>query len=77
MIMPATAQVRKHLSADALVATLRRRFETLADPRPGKPVIALADALMSAFALFALKDPSLLAFDQRRHDGNLRRLYQI
>jgi hypothetical protein len=75
--MPASAQVRKHLSADALVAALRRRFATIHDPRPGPPVIALADALMSAFALFALKDPSLLAFDQRRHDGNLPRLYHI
>jgi hypothetical protein len=75
--MPAPTQVRKHLSADALVAALYRRFATLADPRPGQPVIALADALMSAFAMFALKDPSLLAFDQRRHDGNLHRLYHI
>jgi hypothetical protein len=75
--MPAPPQVRKHLSADALVAALRRRFTTIPDPRPGKPVIALADALMSAFAMFALKDPSLLAFDQRRHDANLQALYQI
>jgi len=75
--MPAPAQVRKHLSADALVTALRRRFATIPDPRPGKPVIALADALMSAFALFALKDPSLLAFDQHRHDGNLQSLYHI
>jgi hypothetical protein len=75
--MPAPTQVRKHLSADALVAALYRRFATIEDPRPGKPVIALADALMSAFAMFALKDPSLLAFDQRRHDGNLNKLYHI
>src|ERR1700683_848923 len=75
--MPAPTQVRKHLSADALVAALYRRFATIEDPRPGQPVIALADALMSAFAMFALKDPSLLAFDQRRHDDNLHRLYHI
>src|SRR5438552_260496 len=75
--MPAPAQVRKHLSADALIAALRTRFAAIPDPRPGKPVIALADGLMSAFAMFALKDPSLLAFDQRRHDANLQALYQI
>jgi hypothetical protein len=75
--MPGTRQVRKHLSAEALVGVLRTRFATLPDPRPGKPVIALADALMAAFAMFALKDPSLLAFDQRRQEGNLQSLYQI
>jgi hypothetical protein len=34
---------------------------------------------MSAFAMFALKDPSLLAFDQRRHDpnDNFRTIYGI
>jgi hypothetical protein len=68
---------RKHLSADALVGLVRARFEKVFDPRAGRPVIRLADALMSAFAMFALKDPSLLAFDQRRHDDNLRSVYQI
>jgi len=75
--MPAPRRVRKHLSADALVGLVRARFATIPDRRPGQPVIALADALMSAFAMFALKDPSLLAFDQHRHDDNLPSLYQI
>ena len=39
--------------------------------------ISLPDALMSAFAMFSLKDPSLLAFDERRHDRNLHNLYGI
>jgi len=68
---------RKHLSADALVRLVQARFARVADPRPGTGVIPLADALMSAFAMFALKDPSLLAFDERRHDENLRALYRI
>jgi hypothetical protein len=75
--MPATRQVRKHLAADALVALLRARFACIPDPRPGKPVVSLTDALLAAFAMFALKDASLLAFDQRRHDVNLRSLYHI
>jgi hypothetical protein len=75
--MVGTLLPRKHLSADGLVALVRSRFEILADPRRGKPTIALADALMSAFAMFALKDPSLLAFDQRRGDENLHSLYHI
>jgi len=32
---------------------------------------------MSAFAVFSLKDPSLLAFDQRRNDENLKSVYGI
>jgi preprotein translocase subunit SecA len=72
--MPAPPLVRKHLSADALVALLRARFARLEDPRHGQVFISLADALMSAFAMIALKDPSLPAFDQRRHDDNLQAL---
>ena len=56
--------VRKHLSADALLGLLRTGFAELVDHRSGKPDIALTDACMSAFALFSLKSPSLLAFDQ-------------
>jgi hypothetical protein len=68
---------RKHLSADALVGLVHSSFARVADPRRGKGVIPLTDVLMSAFAMFALKDPSLLAFDERRHDDNLRSLYRI
>ena len=75
--MPAKPTVRKHLSADSLVALLRTRFANIRDPRSGKPAISLTDALMSAFALFALKDPSLLVFEQRRKDENMKSLYHI
>ena len=57
------SRIRKHLSADALYASLRSDFEEILDPRGRESPIGLADALMSAFAMFALKDPSLLAFD--------------
>ena len=75
--MKSSRMTRKHLSADSLVALLRNRFEKLTDSRSGQPVISVADALMSAFAMFSLKDPSLLAFDKRRDDKNLEALYQI
>jgi hypothetical protein len=68
-------QVRKHLSADALLDLLRGGFAAITDHRPGKPDISLTDALMSAFALFSLKSPSLLAFDRERTAGNLQRVY--
>jgi hypothetical protein len=69
--------VRKHLSADALLRMLRSGFADVADHRPGKPDIALTDALMSAFALFSLKSPLLLAFDKERTEGNLQSVYGI
>jgi hypothetical protein len=59
--------LRKHLNADALREKLRKRFDSIEDTRVN-PDISLPDALMSGFAVFALKDPSLLAFDERRQD---------
>ncbi len=57
---------RKHLSADALYRTIGESFQDVDDPRTGIPTIKLSDALMSGFAMFTLKDPSMLAFDDRR-----------
>jgi DDE family transposase len=75
----APGEVRKDLSADTLFRVLRSHFGSLPDPRSGEVEIPLDDALMSAFAMFALKDPSLLAFDHRRRDpnDNFRTLYGI
>jgi hypothetical protein len=70
-------KTRKHLSADALLDLLRGGFAAIADPRPGKPAMALTDALMSALALFSLQSPSLLAFDQERTAGNVHQVYGI
>jgi hypothetical protein len=70
-------RIRKHLSADALYALLRSGFERIPEHRARKSPISLPDALMSAFAMFSLKDPSLLAFDGRRSDDNLRSLFGI
>ncbi len=75
----APGEARKDLSADAIFRALRCRFGSLPDPRSGEVEIPLADALMSAFAVFSLKDPSLLAFDHRRHNpnDNFRTIYGI
>lgn len=72
-------KARKDLSADALFKRLRTRFDQVPDVRSGTVGISMGDALMSAFAMFSLKDPSLLAFDQRRRDpsNNLRTVYGI
>src|SRR5487761_2607337 len=75
----ARGEARKDLSADALFRALRSQFRSLPDPRSGAVEIPLDDALMSAFAMFSLKGPSLLAFDHRRRDpnDNFRTIYGI
>jgi hypothetical protein len=70
-------QGRKHLSADALFRLVQSGFASLPDDRVSDTEIALADALMSAFAMFSLKAPSLLAFDKERAEGNLHTIYGI
>ena len=82
MILPPSAEkhaprVRKGLSADALYRLLRLGFERIPDHRGRECPISLPDALMSAFGMFALKDPSLLAFEERRSDENMRNLFGI
>ena len=68
---------RKHLSADALFGLVRNGFSHIPDYRLSETDISLADALMSAFAMFSLKAPSLLAFDKERAEGNLQTIYGI
>ena len=70
-------KARKHLSADALCGLVRNGFAHIPDYRLSEPDIALADTLMAAFAMFSLKAPSLLAFDQERAEGNLHTIYGI
>lgn len=78
---PSTAgrKVRKHLNADFLFADIRQEFQKIPDHRAVNSQILMEDALMSAFAMFQLKYPSLQAFDQRRpeEDENLRAIYGI
>src|SRR2546422_2203203 len=68
---------RKHLSADTLFGLIRSGFANIPDHRNDDAGIPLTDALMSAFAMFSLKSPSLLAFDKQRAEGNLSTIYGI
>lgn len=63
---PSKRKVRKHLNADSLFAAIRQDFQKIPERRGANVKISLDDALMSALAMFQLKDPSLLAFDNRR-----------
>ncbi len=70
-------RTRKHLSFDPLVDVIRKRAELLPDSRIRQGDFSVADAFMSAFAMFSLKDPSLLAFDARRNDQNMKTVFRI
>jgi len=72
-------EVHELLRFDALRRIIGEEFKKIADPRPGDCKISLHDALMSAFAMFSLKDPSLLAFEERRKKKpqNIRAMFDI
>jgi hypothetical protein len=76
-----SASIRKSLCADALIASVYSQFQKIPDPRklPNTVSISFTDVLMSGFAVFSLKFPSLLKYDQHRDvlDQNLRTLYHI
>jgi hypothetical protein len=70
-------KARKHLSADALLRLVHTGFDHIPDYRPAGVDIALPDVLRSAFAMFSLKAPSLLAFDKARAEDNWHTIYGI
>ena len=66
-------KTRRHLSFDPLIRQIRLRAKLFPDTRDESSCsYSMADAVMSAMALFALKDPSLLAFQDRRNDENMK-----
>jgi hypothetical protein len=78
MILP---PLRKHLSTPGLLRAIRACFATVVDPRTGCE-IPLVDALMSGLAVFGLKYPSLLKFDEAYQNeavirANLQSLYGV
>jgi len=64
-----------------LLSQVRSNFTTIPDNRKKNVTISLPDALMSALAMFSLKYPSLLKFDNERNEKiikhNLESLYGI
>lgn len=64
---------------DYLVNVVRTSVEKLKDHRTTEPIYSLADALMSSFAMFSLKDPSVLSFVENypARKENLEQIYQI
>ena len=71
-------KIDKSLTPSGLYSMIRNGFSKVKDHRTDEAEIGLADILMSGFALFSLKDPSLLAFDARRAEPkNLHTVYGI
>ena len=74
-------RLRKALSAPGLLKTIRESFASVPDPRRGRAEIRLSDALMAGLAVFGLKYPSLLKFDEASREEvlrhNLRTLYGV
>ena len=71
-------KTRKHLSLDPLIRQIRLRAKQLPETRDKADCkYSMADAVMSAIALFALKDPSLLFFQERRNDENIKNLFRV
>jgi hypothetical protein len=74
-------QLRKKLSAPGLLKTIRGAFEKVPEHRSAPYRFSLPDTLMSGLAIFSLKYPSLLKFDEQRNDpavqANLKSLYGV
>jgi uncharacterized membrane protein len=76
-----TIAIRNFLCADSLIADIYHCFQKIPDPRqlPNSVPISFTDVLMPGLAVFGLKFPSLLKYDQNRStiDRNLLSLYHI
>jgi hypothetical protein len=74
-------KLKKHTSMPGLLKRVRAVFEKLPDITARRSKISLADCLMSGVALFGLKCPSLLDFDESCREEavelNLKSLYGI
>lgn len=71
-------RARKRLALDHLLRhVLRPRVKQLPDARQRDGDYTVADAILSALAIFSLKDPSLLAFQNRRNDENRKNISRI
>lgn len=70
---------RSGVNLDNEILSLRREFETITDKRAKNVSHKLPDLLMSGFAMFSLKCPSLLSFENRTvcEKDNLRTVFGI
>lgn len=78
---PLPSSLNKWVSAPALLGQVRQAFKKIPDPRRYGQQFSLPDVLMSGLAVFSLKYPSLLKFDEQRNEAriraNLKALYGV
>lgn len=72
-------RLQEKITFDDLIETLSEEFAQLPDHRRANSSYELADVLRSAFAMFSLKSPSLLAFKEltKQEEKNLKAIYRI
>jgi hypothetical protein len=76
------ARPPKVIKIQACIDILQKQFSRFPDPRKGFKLISLHDFLMSGYAIFALKYPSLLSFEtamrgQDERKKNLKSLFSV
>ncbi len=71
-VKPLPKVLHEHLSAPALLNQVRKDFAKIPDPRRYGQQFSLTDVLMSGLAVFSLKFPSLLKFDEQRNEARIR-----
>ena len=80
-VRPLPTSLHHHLSAPVLLSQARKAFEKIPDSRCYGQKFSLLDVLMSGLAVFFLKFPSLLKFDEQRNEArilaNLKSLYGV
>ena len=72
LVKPLPKVMHDALSAPALLNQVRKDFEKIPDPRRYGQQFSLVDVLMSGLAVFNLKFPSLLKFDEQRTEARIR-----
>lgn len=72
-------KVKEQITFEALMETVSQNFTDISDHRRANAKYPLTDFLCSAFAMFSLKAPSLLDFDERTkvESENLQSIYHI
>ena len=75
----ASVRIKKKLNANSLNELLKNNFALIDDKREDNKSIGLPDILMSAYAMFSLKHPSLLSFRNKysKDKQNLESVFQI
>ena len=76
---PNYKKLQEKITFEALLEMLSEEFAQLQDHQRANSSYELADVLRSAFAMFSLKSPSLLAFKEltKQEEKNLKAIYHL